>query len=326
MKSILVTGGTGSLGHALLHRLVTEPEWNKIVVLSRDELKQDTMKKLFPDPRVHFFLGDVRDRDRLEQAFHGIDIIIHAAALKRIDAVAYNPQEVLKTNILGTQNVLDAAMVSGVKQVLFVSTDKAASPANVYGATKMMAENITTSFNTYSFPRGMHCSAVRYGNVWRSRGSVLHVWDSEKAKGNPIPITDYDMTRFIITLDQAVSLVLDTALNSMFGGEIFIPKLLAVSLKDLVVTYLHDNPQYPVNIVGLRPGGEKLHELLITEDEMVRTVDMGQAYVILPTHSSWTEVGWFWPRVIPFLYRSDQAQQLTAEDIRSLLQEDHYGT
>jgi UDP-N-acetylglucosamine 4,6-dehydratase len=326
MKSIVITGGTGSLGHALVARLIKEPEWSRICILSRDELKQASQKDKFPDPRIHFFLGDVRDRDRLEQAFHGIDIVIHAAALKRIDAVAYDPEEVLKTNVLGTLNVLSASMKAGVKQVLFISTDKACEPANVYGNTKMMAESLVTSYNTYSFPRGMHCSAVRYGNVWRSRGSVLHVWDKAVREGKPIPITDYEMTRFIITLDQAVSLVLDIALNSMFGGEIFIPKLPSVYMRVLLEAYLQhvysEDTQYAsINTIGLRPGGEKMHEKLIATEEMFRTVDMGPAYVVTPTHHSWTSVGWMWPKVKPFIYQSDCVEKLSDGEILALLGE-----
>src|SRR5574342_127185 len=211
---LLITGGTGSLGHALVRYFLKETDW-RLVVFSRDELKQATMHALIDDPRVDFRLGDVRDLGRLKLAFHGIDAVIHAAALKRVDAVAGDPIEVYKTNVLGTFNVLQAALSTGVPKTLVISSDKACQPINAYGASKFAAESLTVSFNQYGYPQGCRASVVRYGNVLGSRGSVIHAWRQQ----DPIRLTHHDMTRFIITMPQAVSLV-HTILSDMEGGEV----------------------------------------------------------------------------------------------------------
>lgn len=310
---ILVTGGTGSLGHALVRYFLRETD-DRLVVFSRDELKQSKMRELIPDPRVDFRLGDVRDQARLKMAFYGVGAVIHAAALKRVDAVAGDPVEVFKTNVLGTWNVLQAALDANVPRVLVISSDKACHATNVYGASKFAAEGLTVSFNTYGWPQGTTASVVRYGNVLGSRGSVVHLW----RKQDPLQVTAAGMTRFVITLGQAAGLV-HAALDAMDGGEIFVPRLPAALMTDLAEAV---NPGAARVFTGLRPGGEKLHETLLTEEEADRSRDLGDNVSIVTPHlTPWTETP-YWldePRTTDGERRSDTAKKLSVEQLRELL-------
>lgn len=282
-KTILITGGTGSLGQKLTRRFL-EMGAKKIIVFSRDELKQSQMKTAILDShdRLRFFIGDVRDLERLQRAFHGVDYVIHTAALKQVPALEYNPMEAVKTNILGTQNVINAALDQGVEKVLLVSTDKAANPANLYGATKLCAERLIISANAYSGKRGSRFAAVRYGNVLGSRGSIIKIVEEQRAKGE-ITLTHKDMTRFWITLDQAVDLVF-LGLEKMYGGEIFVPKLPSMKMKDFLVALA---PECKIKVIGIRPG-EKLHEMMVTPEESRHTMEYDTYYVILPEYDWWS--------------------------------------
>ncbi|MEO5927984.1 MAG: UDP-N-acetylglucosamine 4,6-dehydratase (inverting) [Patescibacteria group bacterium] len=275
--NVLVTGGTGSFGQRFVRKLLQETEAARIVVFSRDELKQSQMMTAFAghEDRLRFFLGDVRDVERLQRAFHGVDIVVHAAALKQVPAIEYNPFEAIQTNIIGTQNVINAAIDQGVKKVLLVSTDKAANPANLYGATKLCAERLCVCGNSYSAGK-TRFSAVRYGNVLGSRGSLLTIIDKQRKTGE-VTLTHEEMTRFWITLDQGVTLVL-RALEQMLGGETFVPKIPSMKVKDLLRTLA---PECRINVTGIRPG-EKLHEVLVTNEESRRMHEFDEYYVILP--------------------------------------------
>ena len=312
---LLITGGTGSLGHALVHHFLKATDW-RLVVLSRDELKQAHMREAIPDARLDFRLGDVRDQARLNLAFYGCDAIVHAAALKRVDAVAGEPVEVFKTNVLGTWNVLQAALTNHVPKVLLISSDKACYPINAYGASKFAAESLTVSFNTYGHPQGTRASAVRYGNVLGSRGSVIHVWRNQLARGKTLTVTHPDMTRFIITMTQAVALV-HACLDSMEGGEVFVPRLPAAKLMDIAQAMAAG----PVSVTGLRPGGEKLYETMLTEEESHRSVDVGFISLIKPHLHPWIERP-TWedePRTLDGERRSDTARMLTVEKLREMI-------
>jgi len=278
-KTVLVTGGTGSFGKAFINRIVDEAK--KVIIFSRDELKQFEMRGDYPESKVVFFVGGVRDKDRLYRAFTGVDYIVHAAALKQIPSCEYNPFEAIKTNILGAQNVIEAAIDRGVKKVVALSTDKAANPINLYGATKLCSDKLFVAGNAYSGGMGTRFAVVRYGNVVGSRGSVIPFFKSRKASGR-IPITDVRMTRFWITLEQAVQLVL-TAFNKMQGGEIFVPKIPSMKVVDLAEAVA---PDCKIETIGIRPG-EKLHELMIPEDDARRTLDMGEYYIIQPDFNWW---------------------------------------
>jgi UDP-N-acetylglucosamine 4,6-dehydratase/5-epimerase len=282
-KTIVITGGTGSLGQRLVRFFLEKTDVAKIIVFSRDELKQSQMLSAIDDPkgRLRFFIGDVRDLERLQRAFKGVDCVIHAAALKQIPALEYNPMEAVKTNILGTQNVVNAALDQKVNKVLLVSTDKAANPANLYGASKLCAERLIISSNAYAGVGGTKFSAVRYGNVLGSRGSIIKIVDQQRASGK-ITLTHKDMTRFWITLDQAVDLVM-MALEKMSGGEIFIPKLPSMKIKDFLKALA---PECKITIIGIRPG-EKLHELMITPEEARHSKEFAAHYVILPEYDWW---------------------------------------
>ncbi|PIR06980.1 MAG: UDP-N-acetylglucosamine 4,6-dehydratase (inverting) [Candidatus Komeilibacteria bacterium CG11_big_fil_rev_8_21_14_0_20_36_20] len=273
-KTVLVTGGTGSFGKSFTKFLLDNYQLKKLIVFSRDELKQSEMKKEISDDRLRFFLGDVRDLQRLQRAFRGVDIIIHAAALKQIPTLEYNPFEAVKTNILGSQNVIDAAIDQQVKRVVLISTDKAAQPVNLYGSTKLCAEKLFSSGNSYATDKTKF-SCVRYGNVIGSRGSIVeHLL--KKSSLEKVYITDERMTRFWITLEQAFRLVLFT-LENMQGGEIFIPKIPSMKLVDLVNALA---PNVPREIIGIRPG-EKLHETLVTKEETRHTVELDKYFVVL---------------------------------------------
>jgi len=274
-KTILITGGTGSFGKNFAKHLLENFNLKKLIIFSRDELKQFNMQKEFNDERLRFFIGDVRDLERLERAFYGVDIVIHAAALKQVPLLEYNPFEAIKTNIVGSQNVINAAIDQGAEKVLLISTDKAAQPVNLYGATKLCAEKLFVSGNSYA-SGDTKFSCVRYGNVLGSRGSIVETLLNNRAI-NKVQITDLKMTRFWITLDQAFNLVL-FALDNMEGGEIFVPKIPSMKLIDLFEALA---PQAEKEIIGIRPG-EKLHEVLLTEQEARHALFLENYYVILP--------------------------------------------
>ena len=278
-KTVLITGGTGSFGKNFAKHLLVNSKLKKLIIFSRDELKQSQMEVEMNDERIRFFIGDVRDLPRLERAFHGVDVIVHAAALKQVPALEYNPYEAVKTNILGSQNVIEAAIDHGVKKVVFVSTDKAAMPVNLYGSTKLCAEKLFIAGNSYSADRSTRFSVVRYGNVVGSRGSII-----EKlilSKGAPVVhITDERMTRFWIDLEQAFEIVL-FAIKNMEGGEIFIPKAKAMKLTDLFDILA---PKAKHKIIGIRPG-EKVHEILLTKEESRHAVELKDYFVVLPENT-----------------------------------------
>ena len=274
-KSVLITGGTGSFGKAFVSRLLKEDQISKLVIFSRDELKQFEMAETIKSSKVRFFLGDVRDYQRLLQATDGIDVIVHAAAMKQIPAAEYNPMEAIKTNILGAENIVNAAIRNGVQRVLALSTDKAANPANLYGATKLCSDRLMVAGNTLAGKHLTKFACVRYGNVLGSRGSVIPFF-LEKAKSGSIPITDERMTRFWLTIEQGVQFVLDS-LERMHGGEIFVPKIPSFKVTDVARVVC---PGVPTHIIGIRPG-EKLHEVMITEDDSYNTVESEDYYAVL---------------------------------------------
>lgn len=315
-SSILVTGGTGSFGKAFIRHALDHLNPRRIAILSRDELKQSDMKADFPEERLRWFVGDIRDRDRLMRAFHGVDYIVHAAALKQVDTAEYNPFEYVKTNVLGSQNVIDAAIETGVKKVIALSTDKASSPVNLYGATKLTADKLFVAANNYSDATGPDLAVVRYGNVMGSRGSVIPLFKRLAAEGKPLPITDPTMTRFWITLPQAVQFVVD-ALDTMTGGELFVPRIPSMRVVDLVEAVAPGAQTYSI---GIRPG-EKLHEEMISADDSYRTIRQADRYVVKPTVQEW----WFTepvgePVEPGFSYRSDTNEQwLSVPDLRALL-------
>lgn len=277
-KSILVTGGTGSFGKRLVRTILSRYKPRRLIVFSRDELKQFEMQQVFSDARfgcMRYFLGDVRDKDRLYRAFDGVDIVIHAAALKQVPAAEYNPIEAIRTNVLGAANVIDAAIDKGVRSVVALSTDKAANPINLYGATKLCSDKLFTAARSYSNDRTRFC-VVRYGNVIGSRGSVVPVFLRQKQAGE-VTITDERMTRFVITLDQGVQFVLDS-LSRMQGGEIFVPKIPSVRINDIAEAIASGCIR---KYVGIRPG-EKLHEVMVAEDDARNTLEFPAYFTILP--------------------------------------------
>ncbi len=276
-KMILITGGTGSFGKQFIKK-VLEYKIKRLVVFSRDELKQEEMRTMhgFTDKRLRYFIGDVRDRERLSRAMIDIDIVVHAAALKQVPAAEYNPMEAIKTNIIGASNVVDVAIDRRVKKVIALSTDKAVSPANLYGATKLVAEKIFVQGNNYSSTDGAKFSCVRYGNVVGSRGSVVPLFLHQRENGQ-VTVTDEKMTRFWLTLDQGVELVLNS-IELMKGGEIFVPKIPSMKIIDLAQAIA---PDCKVKIMGIRPG-EKLHEVLISEEEAQHSYEYKGMYVVRP--------------------------------------------
>jgi len=274
-KTILVTGGSGSFGRNFVKYLLNYSQAKKIIVFSRDELKQYQMQREITDGRLRFFLGDIRDLPRLERAFHGVDIVLHAAALKQIPALEYNPFEAVKTNIIGSQNVIDAAIDQEVKKVLLISTDKAAQPINLYGSTKLCAEKLFISGNAYA-GGATKFSCARYGNVIGSRGGIVEVL-LNRPNSSKVFLTDERMTRFWIILEQSFELV-SFALKNMAGGEIFIPKIPSMKLMELFEVIA---PNAQVEIIGIRPG-EKLHEVLLTGEEARHAVELKNCFIILP--------------------------------------------
>ena len=319
-KTILVTGGTGSFGKAFVRFVLDHFEPRRLIVFSRDELKQFQMQQEFRHPALRFFIGDVRDRDRLYRAFAGVDYVVHAAALKQVPACEYNPFEAIRTNVIGAENVISAAIDQGVKRVIALSTDKAANPINLYGATKLCSDKLFIAGNAYSGAQDTRFSVVRYGNVLGSRGSAVPFFRACREKG-VIPITDPRMTRFWITLPQAVRFVLE-CFERMKGGEIFVPKIPSMKIVDLANALA---PGCRHEIVGIRPG-EKLHEVMIPIDEARNTLEYEDHYVIQPQFEWWgTRNGK--PRSgrpVPdgFSYRSDNNPWwLTEDELRRLLEE-----
>lgn len=319
-KTVLVTGGTGSFGRHFVRQLLKESLVRKLIVFSRDELKQSEMREEFDDERLSFFLGDIRDLERLHRAFRGVDIVVHAAALKHVPVLEYNPIEAIKTNVIGSQNVIDAAINQGVGKVVFISTDKAAEPANLYGATKLCAEKLFVNANNFSQGRSI-LSAVRYGNVLGSRGSIVDVLKKNK-NAQKVKITHPDMTRFWITLQESFWLVM-LALKNMEGGEIFIPKIPTMKVTDLFDVVA---PGIPKEIIGIRPG-EKLHEVLVTEDESRHAVEFDKFYVILSEfpyfsqnpYRKYYEIGKKIESEFRFSSNTND-KWLTKEDLKSILE------
>jgi UDP-N-acetylglucosamine 4,6-dehydratase len=283
-SSVLVTGGTGSFGQHFISVMLDRYKPRRLAVLSRDELKQHDMRRKFPDgpgTPMRYFLGDVRDYDRLRRAFQNVDVVVHCAALKQVPAAEADPFEAVQTNITGSKNVVDAAIDTGVKRVIALSTDKAVNPANLYGATKLVAEKLFTQGNSYSGLGGTMFACTRYGNVIGSRGSVLPLF-LEQRKTGTLTVTDDRMTRFWITLDNGVDFVI-RSVEEMTGGEVFVPKIPSMNITDLAKAVA---PECDISILGIRPG-EKLHEALISEDEARRTVEFDDYYVIKPSLVTW---------------------------------------
>lgn len=321
-RSILITGGTGSFGKAFVRTVLDHcPKVKRLVVFSRDELKQFEMQQEFPAdqyPALRFFLGDVRDAARLSRALEGIDTVVHAAALKQVPAAEYNPFEFIKTNILGAQNVIDACMDRGIKRVVALSTDKAAAPINLYGATKLCSDKLFVAANNFRGDRDLRFSVVRYGNVMGSRGSVIPFF-LNKVKTGVLPITDPNMTRFNISLDDGVEMVL-WALEHALGGEVFVPKIPSYRITDVAQAV---GPQCRHEVIGTRPG-EKLHEEMITPSDSPQTVDLGPYFAILPAGAGaiekYLEKRAAQPVSCDFSYNSGTNPDfLTVEQIRALI-------
>jgi UDP-N-acetylglucosamine 4,6-dehydratase/5-epimerase len=317
---VLVTGGTGSFGRKFVELMLSEYHPQKVIVFSRDELKQHDMRSSgFDHPRLRYFIGDVRDPQRLNRAFFGVTVVVHAAALKQVPACEYNPFEAIQTNIMGGRNVVDAAIDRGVRHILALSTDKAVNPINLYGATKLCAEKMFVQANAYSGAQDTRFSCARYGNVLGSRGSVIPMFQEQRKRGK-ITITDSRMTRFWITLDQGVRFVV-RCIEQMHGGEIFIPKIPSMKLVEMAEAIA---PGCEVESVGIRTG-EKLHEVLLSEDESRNALDADDMYVIQPAHSWWRRENWKQARSLPdgFRYTSDSNPQwLSAEELRELVDEE----
>ena len=317
---ILVTGGTGSFGKKFIEIMLREYQPRKIIVFSRDELKQHEMRMAgFNHPNLRYFIGDVRDRDRLRRAMHGVDIVVHAAALKQVPACEYNPMEAIKTNILGSANIIEAALDAGVKKVLALSTDKAVNPINLYGATKLAAEKLFVQSNAYAAGTATRYSCTRYGNVVGSRGSVVPVFLKQRATGR-LTITDPRMTRFWLSLEQGVRFVI-RCIEQMEGGEVFVPKIPSTKITDLARAIA---PEAKMEVIGIRPG-EKLHEVLVNEDEARHTVELDDMFVILPSdEQAWFAQSWKQrgkPLPEGFRYASNtNSEWLTLEQIRELVQ------
>jgi len=315
---VLVTGGTGSFGKKFTKILLEEKQPKKVIIFSRDELKQHEMQVGgYNQENLRYFIGDIRDRERLLRAMHGVDIVVHAAALKQVPACEYNPMEAIKTNIMGTANVVEAAMDSDVKKVLMVSTDKAVSPANLYGATKLAGEKLTIQSNAYAGGLATRFSCVRYGNVVGSRGSIVPLFLKQRA-GGKITVTDDRMTRFWLSLEQGVRFVIH-CIEQMEGGEVFVPKIPSTKVVDLAKAIA---PNAEVSIIGIRPG-EKLHEALISEDEARHTVELDDMFVVQPAEAIW--FGYSWQdkgKALPegYVYSSDNnSEWLDVEGIKKFI-------
>ncbi|MBW2017904.1 MAG: UDP-N-acetylglucosamine 4,6-dehydratase (inverting) [Deltaproteobacteria bacterium] len=319
-KILLITGGTGSFGKKCTEIILRRYHPRKLIIFSRDELKQWEMRQQFPSskyPSIRFFIGDVRDKERLNRALQGVDYVIHAAALKQVPTLEYNPFEAVKTNIIGGQNIINVAIDQGVKKVIALSTDKAANPINLYGATKLCSDKLFIAGNSYTRRDGTIFSVVRYGNVLGSRGSVIPFFLKQREKG-VLPITDPRMTRFWITLEQGVEFVLQ-CMEKMVGGELFVPKIPSMRITDLAEAIC---PKCEKKIIGIRPG-EKLHELMITRDDARRTIDVGDFYIIQPDFHFWgRRCNWSDAKPVPndFEYNSGTNPWfLTIEEMRELI-------
>ena len=316
-KVVLITGGTGSFGKKFTKILLEEKQPRKIIIFSRDELKQHEMRMAgYDDPRLRYFIGDVRDQERLVRAMHGVDIVVHAAALKQVPACEYNPMEAIKTNIMGTSNVVEAALDSGVEKVLALSTDKAVNPVNLYGATKLAAEKLVIQSNAYAAGTATRYSCVRYGNVVGSRGSVIPLFLKQRASGK-VTITDGRMTRFWLSLEQGVHFVID-CIEQMKGGEVFVPKIPSTTIVDLAKVIA---PEAEIEIIGIRPG-EKLHEVLISEDEARSTVERENMFVVKPPETLWKRDMTYEGKSLPdgFRYSSDNnSEWLDLEGIKRFI-------
>ena len=302
-KTILITGGTGSFGKRCTETILKRYKPKKLIIFSRDELKQHEMSQVFPGEKhpIRYFIGDVRDKERLNRAFQGVDYVIHTAALKQVPTLEYNPFEAVKTNILGAQNVINVAIDQGVKRVMALSTDKAANPINLYGATKLCSDKLFIAGNSYTKRDGTIFSVVRYGNVLGSRGSVIPFFVKQRETG-VLTITDPRMTRFWITLEQGVNFVLE-CMEQMVGGELFVPKIPSMKLMDLVKAIC---PECKTEVIGIR-AGEKLHEVMITKDDARRTIDMDDFYIIQPDFHFWgRRCNWVGSKPVPeeFEYNS----------------------
>ena len=280
-KAILITGGTGSFGRKFVQLIYERHKPSRVVVYSRDELKQFEMGQDISHPTLRYFIGDVRDEDRLRRALNGIDIVVHAAALKQVPAAEYNPIECIKTNVIGAENIINASIDAGVKRVLALSTDKAVNPINLYGATKLCSDKLFVAGNNLSHSKGPVFSVVRYGNVVGSRGSVIPFFKQMKKTGK-LPITDVRMTRFWLTLQEGAKFV-EKSLELMRGGEVFIPKIPSMKIVDLATAI---DPTCKFDIIGIRPG-EKLHEIMIPSDEARNTREYSSFYIIQPAHHDW---------------------------------------
>jgi len=318
-ESILITGGTGSFGQMFVKTLLEKYSPKRVIVYSRDELKQSEMKSnpLFQNPALRFFLGDVRDRERLYLAMRDVDYVVHAAALKQVPAAEYNPHEFIKTNVNGTTNVVEASLRAGVKKVVALSTDKAVNPVNLYGATKLCSDKVFIAANSYAGDSGTIYSVVRYGNVVGSRGSVIPLFVKQRESG-VLTITKPEMTRFLITLQKGVDFVLES-LESMVGGELFVPKIPACSVADIANVVA---PNAKWETIGMRPG-EKMHEILIPEDEARNVLEFDNHFVVQPIQSFWgNKIGILGGRSCPenFRYASNvNCESLDEEQLRELL-------
>lgn len=319
-ESVLVTGGTGSFGKKFTEVMLRDYHPHKLVILSRDELKQHEMRESgFDHPSLRYFIGDVRDVDRLKRALAGITIVIHAAALKQVPACEYNPFEAIQTNIMGGKNVIDAAIDQGVRRILALSTDKAVNPINLYGATKLCAEKMFVQANAYAGAQNTRFACARYGNVVGSRGSVIPIFLEQRKRGK-ITITDSRMTRFWLTLDHGVKFVI-RCVEQLHGGEIFVPKIPSMRLLDLAETVA---PGCEVETIGIRPG-EKLHEVLVSEDESRNAVETEEMFVIQPVHPWWKSENWMHGTKLPegFRYSSDANERwLTRQELEELVAPD----
>ena len=323
-KHVLITGGTGSFGRAFVRKLLETENPARLVIFSRDELKQSEMQQEFPEakyPALRYFIGDVRDESRLVTAMRDIEIVVHAAALKQVTTAEYNPFECIKTNVHGAENVVNASLRTGVRKVLALSTDKAANPINLYGATKLASDKIFIAANNMSGYDGARFSVVRYGNVMGSRGSVVPFWQKMIDEGATVlPVTDRRMTRFWITLPQGVQFVLD-GLERMVGGEVFVPKLPSINIFDLARCML---PDCEIQDVGIRPG-EKLHEVMVPMDDARNTIEFDDHYVIEPDFQFWDRKGFSEQnggKAVPddFEYNSGtNPWMMTADELRELL-------
>ena len=323
--NILITGGTGSFGKKFLDKILQKKNnFRKIIVFSRDEYKQHILKKKFSNnknfKKLRFFLGDVRDKDRLNIALRDVDIVIHAAALKQVDSAEYNPTEYVKTNVIGSQNIIECSIQNDIKKVIALSTDKASSPINLYGATKLCSDKLFVAANFYSGKNIF--SVVRYGNVFGSRGSVVEVFNNRKNK-KIISITDKSMTRFNITLNESIDMVLWCLKNS-YGGEIFVPKIKSYKILDLARAFSNDAK---IKFIGIRPG-EKINEELISKSESRTTIDLGKYYAILPDSKNFLKNKYKNKKKVPknFSYTSDKNSFLSISDLKNLIKNEEIET